>query len=56
MGLMTGRAWTLWGAGLVLAVLTVVDREEGAKEKLAEAGYRFITLFAASELLENTSV
>ncbi len=40
----------------VLAVLTVVDREEGAKEKLAEAGYRFITLFAASELLENTSV
>lgn len=37
----------------VLAVLTVVDREEGAKERLAEAGYPFLTLFTASELLNN---
>ena len=35
----------------VLAVLTVVDREEGAREKLAEAGYPFVALFPASELL-----
>jgi len=37
---------------IVLAVFTIVDREEGAREKLTEAGYRLIALFGASELLE----
>lgn len=35
----------------VLAVLTVVDREEGGRERLAEAGYKLVALYTASELL-----
>ena len=35
----------------VLGVLTVVDREEGAKERLAAAGYGFVACFSSGELL-----
>lgn len=35
----------------VLGVFTVVDRDEGAREKLLAAGYSFFTLFTAAELL-----
>lgn len=35
----------------VLGVLTVVDREEGGEELLTSAGYTFLRIFAASELL-----
>lgn len=37
----------------VIAVLTVVDREEGAKEKLVDAGYPFFALFTATDLLQS---
>jgi orotate phosphoribosyltransferase len=35
----------------IAAVVTIVDREEGAPENLAAAGYRFDSLFKVSELL-----
>jgi orotate phosphoribosyltransferase len=38
--------------GEVLAVLTLVDREGGGREKIEEAGYPVLTLFRVSELLE----
>jgi orotate phosphoribosyltransferase len=38
--------------GLVVAqVIVVVDREEGARERLAEAGYDLIALTGRRELL-----
>lgn len=37
--------------GIVAAVMPLVDREEGAGENLAKAGYRFDSLFKVSELL-----
>ncbi|NNF27387.1 MAG: orotate phosphoribosyltransferase [Gemmatimonadetes bacterium] len=36
----------------VLAVLTVVDREEGGRERIEAAGYPLVALYTASELLE----
>lgn len=36
----------------VAAVLTLVDREEGGRERLAEAGHRLISVFTGAELLE----
>jgi orotate phosphoribosyltransferase len=40
-------------AGLkVVAVISVVDREEGGREAIESAGYRFETLFTKSELLK----
>ncbi len=36
---------------VIAAVITIVDREEGAPESLAAAGYRFDSLFKVSELL-----
>jgi orotate phosphoribosyltransferase len=36
----------------VLGVLAVVDREEGGRRRIEEAGYGVIGLFTASELLE----
>ncbi len=35
----------------VLGVLAVVDREQGGRERLQEAGYTLVSLFSASELL-----
>lgn len=35
----------------VLGVLAVVDREQGGRERLEEAGYSLVCLFTASELL-----
>jgi orotate phosphoribosyltransferase len=35
----------------VLAVLALVDREEGARERIAAAGYAATSVFPASELL-----
>jgi orotate phosphoribosyltransferase len=37
--------------GHVLGVLTVVDREEGGRQRIHEAGYPMIALFTAAELL-----
>lgn len=37
--------------GTVLAVLTVVDREEGGRERLEEAGHKLVSLYTATELL-----
>ncbi len=37
--------------GRVLGVLALVDREEGGRRRLEEAGYPLATLFTASELL-----
>jgi orotate phosphoribosyltransferase len=37
--------------GRVLAVLSVVDRQEGGRGRIEAAGYRHISLFTASELL-----
>lgn len=36
---------------VVAAVVTIVDREQGGRERLEEAGYKFFTLMTASELL-----
>jgi orotate phosphoribosyltransferase len=36
----------------VVKVITIVDREEGAKEKLAEKGYPLISLFSKKDFLE----
>lgn len=36
--------------GHVLAILALVDREEGGREALEEAGYRVLSLFTADEL------
>lgn len=41
--------------GEVLAVLTLIDREEGGREVLEEAGYRVLSLFRISELLARDS-
>ncbi len=37
--------------GRVAGLFTIVDREEGASENIAEAGYNFNSLFKISELL-----
>lgn len=37
--------------GTVLGVLAVVDREEGGREKVQDAGHELISLFTATELL-----
>jgi orotate phosphoribosyltransferase len=37
--------------GTVLAVLALVDREEGGREAIEAAGYRVLTLVRASELM-----
>jgi len=37
--------------GTIVMVVTLVDREEGAADALAEAGYRFDSLFKVKELL-----
>jgi orotate phosphoribosyltransferase len=37
--------------GTIVAVFTIVDREEGAFENLREAGYAFSSLFRVPELL-----
>jgi orotate phosphoribosyltransferase len=39
--------------GEVLAVLTLVDRESGGRERIEAAGYTLLALFAVSELLEH---
>lgn len=39
--------------GRVLGVLTVVDREQGGRERIEEAGYGLVSLFTAAELLEH---
>ena len=39
------------GGGEIVTVFTIVDREEGAAETLAEAGYTFHSLYKVSELL-----
>jgi len=36
---------------LVVAVLTVVDREEGGRARIEDAGYPLISIFTAGELL-----
>ena len=33
--------------------LTVVDREQGGRERIEEAGYGLVSLFTAAELLEH---
>lgn len=48
--LAAARAVEDFGAEVV-GVLALVDREEGARELLAEAGYDFRPVFAARELL-----
>lgn len=37
----------------VLGVLAVVDREQGGRQRLADAGYGLVALFTASDLLAN---
>lgn len=37
--------------GQVLGVLTVVDRQEGGRERIEDAGYSLVSLFTAEELL-----
>ncbi len=39
------------GGGEIVTVFTIVDREEGAAEALAEAGYVFRSLYKVGELL-----
>lgn len=39
------------GGGTVVGIYTLVDREEGAVERIAEAGFTFESLFKVSELL-----
>jgi orotate phosphoribosyltransferase len=36
----------------ILGLLTVVDREEGGRERIREAGYEVVALFTARELLD----
>lgn len=38
--------------GVIQGVFAVVDREQGGRERLLEAGYRLLTMFTASELLD----
>lgn len=38
--------------GRVLGVVTVVDREEGGRARIREAGYDLVALFTAAELLD----
>lgn len=38
--------------GTVLGILAVVDRQEGGRETIQDAGYRLLSLFTAGELLE----
>ena len=37
--------------GTIAGIVAVVDREEGATERIAGAGYKFLSLFKISELL-----
>jgi orotate phosphoribosyltransferase len=39
------------GGGTIAGIYALVDREEGATDKIAEAGYSFESLFKVSELL-----
>ena len=39
------------GGGTIAGIYTIVDRDEGAAANLADAGYRFSSLFMVSELL-----
>lgn len=39
---------------VILGVLSLVDREEGGAERLANAGYDFRTVFTAKQLLETS--
>ena len=34
----------------MVAVLTLVDREEGGRERLAESGYALVSVFTGPEL------
>lgn len=46
-------AATLEAAGATIeGILTVVDREEGGGDRIQEAGYAFLRLFTAGELLQ----
>jgi len=45
------EALDAFGASVV-GVLTLVDREEGGRERLREAGYPLIAVFSGAELLE----
>lgn len=38
--------------GRIQGVFTLVDREQGGRERLLEGGYRLLAIFTASELLE----
>lgn len=40
--------------GEVVGVLAIVDRESGGREAIEKAGYRVISMFRISELLEGT--
>ncbi len=37
--------------GMIVSIYTLVDREEGAAERIAESGFEFSSLFKVSELL-----
>ena len=37
---------------LVAGIVTLVDREEGARERIEAEGYELITVFTAEQLLE----
>ena len=39
------------GGGTIAGIYTIVDRDEGAGANLADAGYRFSSLFMVQELL-----
>lgn len=39
--------------GRVVGILTVVDREQGGRERIEAAGYELISVFSAAELLEH---
>ena len=44
--------WKRDNAGLnIVAVCTILDREEGGREKLREAGYELLALFTRAELV-----
>lgn len=38
----------------VLGILSLVDREEGARARIESAGYELVCVFTAAELLEDT--